>query len=318
MPIARLRDPIPALKARAETLKKATDLTFRRELRALIEFIDSQPLLRVVVNELARTCSDAECDAWYQAEFGKWRWPDSEEKHAAVAMWLIRRMAPNAVVLEHIQQSISWTRYHNGFLQIGALADLFVIPLVQYLSEHIASGSEVLHAMARYKHAVEWFDRDELYRLASVKKRERESTYDLHLQRFLFDHELIVYRQTRSPSGIADVAAGLESADPLVCEIKLYEPPRYGIAYVAQGVSQAFKYARDHQKPTAYLVVIDLQEEHVLRLPSDTGDAWPPTLQIDSVAVRMVLVHGLRTKSASKSGSLTTLDVSRESLVAGG
>lgn len=76
------------------------------------------------------------------------------------------------------------------------------------------------------------------------------------------------YSQLRSPSGRSDVLSRLESDDPLVCELKVYDGENRDISHLASGVTQALQYANDHVKFAAHVVIINLTSRP-LQLPSD-------------------------------------------------
>jgi microcompartment protein CcmL/EutN len=109
--------------------------------------------------------------------------------------------------------------------------------------------------------------------------------------------------------------AGLEGDDPLVLELKLYDGVDYGVAYVGQGVTQAYRYAEDYGKSVAHLVIANLSDE-VLDLPSDGGEGdWPPRLQVGNVTIYLVVVQVRPLKSASKQGKAQVKTVARKDLL---
>ena len=113
--------------------------------------------------------------------------------------------------------------------------------------------------MSRYVRVIEWFDRDELAAKYELDTGHGEEIYNKHLRRFLFSEGFdMPYTEAASPSGDSDVLSNLESDDPLVCELKLFDNDSRGTRHVASGVHQALQYAQDHGKNTAYLVIVNL------------------------------------------------------------
>jgi hypothetical protein len=143
-----------------------------------------------------------------------------------------------------------------------------------------------------------------------------ESIYDADLREFLFDQGIdYPFSQPRSGSGEADVIANLESFDPLVCEVKLFDATRYGKSYLARGVQQAAAYARDYGKTSAQLVVINLSTKHI-DFPSDLDQSyWPPRIQVGGITVFLVQVRAQPLPSASRRGAAEVVTITADELV---
>jgi hypothetical protein len=138
---------------------------------------------------------------------------------------------------------------------------------------------------------------------------------DRDLRLFLFDQGIdYPFSQPKSASGQVDVVAGVDGDDPLVCEIKLFDAGSYGKPYLAKGLQQAVAYAHDYGKTTAYLVIVNLADQH-LDLPSDEPGQWPPRLEVTGVTVFMVPVRAKPQPSASKRGPLRPVQVARSELI---
>jgi hypothetical protein len=72
--------------------------------------------------------------------------------------------------------------------------------------------------------------------------------YDRHLRRFLFREGInMPFSQARSPSGDSDVLAHLETEDPLVSELTLFDAASKSKRYVAGGLHQVHQYAQDYK-----------------------------------------------------------------------
>jgi hypothetical protein len=191
-----------------------------------------------------------------------------------------------------------------------------VLPLVNYLLAQLGTASEMLHHLARFKRQVEWFEQGPLYERYQGDTQRGEDVYDTALRRFLFAQGIdYPFSQPRSASGKADVIAGVESDDPLVCEVKLFNGKSHGISYLAKGVNQAIRYAHDYGKAVGHLVVVNLSDSKLLLPNDDPEEASPPRIVTQGVTVFMVVVQGRPLPSASKEGTLPAVDVTRERLV---
>src|SRR5690606_2741758 len=176
-------------------------------------------------------------------------------------------------------------------------------PLFNYLTDRVGAESSVLYMLERYVRRLEWFDRQDLYERAMADGQKTEETYDNDLRRFLFSEGInMPFSQARSASGESDVLSDLDSDDPLVCELKVFDAASRGKRHVASGVHQAIQYANDYGKSVAYLVIVNISGRP-LELPTD-GDAKqpPPYLDIAGVRVYLIAVRAKPTVTASKLG----------------
>ena len=195
-------------------------------------------------------------------------------------------------------------------------AERILRPLFDYLVERVGAESSILYVLERYVRRVEWFDRDDLYARAMQDTRKAEEVYDIDLRRFLFGEGInMPFSQARSASGLSDVLTGLDTDDPLVCEVKIYDADNRGKRHLASGVNQALQYASDYGKQVAYLVIINLSGRP-LTLPSeDDPKTWPPRITVAGIRVYLIAVRALPTASASKQGKPAPVTVSYDDLV---
>jgi hypothetical protein len=192
-------------------------------------------------------------------------------------------------------------------------------PLIEFLEQQVGAESSVLYALERYVRRVEWFDRDELHGRYCQDSRKGEEVYDKDLRRFLFTEGInMPFSQARSASGLSDVISELDTDDPLVCELKVFDGDDRGKRHLASGLNQATQYAQDYGKTAAYLVIINLSGR-ALELPSDgAADAWPPQVEIAGVRVHLIAVRALLTATASKQGRVAPVVVTRADLIDAG
>jgi hypothetical protein len=191
-----------------------------------------------------------------------------------------------------------------------------VEPFIEYLQERIGQASDVLYLLERYVRRVEWFEQERLWQAYQADTRHGEDVYDKDLRGFLFDQGIdFPFSQPKSASGLSDVVANVESDDPLVCEVKLYDGESYSKAYLAKGVQQVTNYARDYGKTMAYLTIINLTPK-MLKLPTDGGPKeWPPRIDVAGVTVFLVHVRGLPQASASTRGAADVVTLSKDDLL---
>jgi hypothetical protein len=291
--------------------------TYVHEVNLIASWMNGQPAVRGVLDEIATAEADVSVAEW-KSLCGTHRglaWPTTTEPGRANLVW--RYMLDLAAD----QPDAAWQFAHNFVsennfnVMVRGLTEQVLAPLFDFLGERIADESSVLYLLERYVRRVEWFDRDMLYERYTANTRQGEKVYDDDLRRFLFDQGIdMPFSQPKSASGLSDVVGNLDSEDPLVCEIKLFDGGDHGKRNLASGVHQLLNYANDYTKHAAYLVVINLSGQP-LELPSDDdAKRWPPYVTISGVRLHLLTVRALPTVSASKLGKAKPTVVSRDDL----
>jgi hypothetical protein len=303
------------LRARYTRMVKASHQVYADEVRYLRDFIVSVPSLRAIVELVAIAEPQLDADLWVTEHFSsrEFSWPPTEIGRVKVCWRLIVRWAegedPGRVAMEITNE--------RNFDQILSEATTAIIgPLIDYLEEALGSSSDILYLLERYRRRVEWFEQVRLYAEARSDQSVGEKAIDRDLRQFLFNQGIdYPYSQPASASGKADVVSGLESDDPLVCELKLYDGAAYGVPYLAQGMNQAYRYACDYSKPAAYLVVANMSDQR-LEIESDVGPTeWPPRFNVAGVTIFVVVVQVKPLSAASKQRGATTRKITRTDLV---
>jgi len=312
------RNTLIQLRQRYAGVVKAGFQVYEQEIRYLRDFIVKTPSLRSIANLLEVSAPDLDPDQWVTEHFGhfQYSWPPSEAERCKVCWRLIGRWSEgeNAAT---VAESISNETNFNASLR--ELTTAVVEPLIRYLEEQLGTTSDILYLLEKYRRRVEWFEQARLYQAVASDRSVGESVVDRDLRQFLFDQGVdYPFSQPTSASGKADVVADVDSEDPLVCELKLYDGDHYGVPYIAQGANQAFRYARDYGKPAAYLVVANMSDQR-LQIESDSeARDWPPRLHDAAVVIFVVVVQLKPLGPASKQRGATTRMISRADLLEGG
>ncbi|MEU3251075.1 hypothetical protein [Streptomyces sp. NPDC006997] len=310
------RDLQVKLQEKYRRIFKADASSFRHEVAYLRDFIQRSPALKAIADRIAGDLPEVDADDWINSKFSfhEYSWPDTESGRVKVAWRLINRWAEGE---DPMTQSDAFSYETNFNAILRDLTEKVIEPFVEYLQGQIGSASEVLYMLERFTRRLEAFDQAELHEKYEPDTKRGEALYDRYLRRFLFDQGIdYPFSQPKSASGEADVVSGLEGDDPLVCEVKLYDPDKsYGVPYVAKGFQQAVSYAHDYGKNVAYLVIFNLADQG-LQLPTDEeAKPWPPRLHAEGVTVYMVVVQAKPRPSASKRGKARPRVVRRDELV---
>lgn len=310
------------LKRLFDELQRSGYRQYKTHLGYLYQLLRSTPRFWSVFELLRASVVGFDADEWigskvFVSKSTCHEWPPSESQHLCVLLRLLERCATDEK-LEPTSVGHIFVYGRNMDEWAQAITAQVVVPLVTYLQNRLGTDSEILHQLERMRRQVEWFEQQELYERYVADKARGEDVYDRRVREFLFAQGIdYPFSQPASVSGKVDVLAGLDTEDPLVCEIKLYDGDQYGAPYLRQGVVQAVRYARDYAKGTAQLVVFNLST-HRLGLPTDGPSDEQPRLVVDGVTVFLTVVQAKPLPSASKDRSRELRELQRAQLVAPG
>lgn len=252
-------------------------------------------------------------------------WPSRTEAGRASLAWqLMLRVARDSPppfgqiggLVQVYASAFSLASGANIHAKAHQFVERIIGPLIEFLEQQVGAEGSVLYVLERYVRRVEWFDWPELHGRFNEDTRRGEEVYDRDLRRFLFTEGIdMPFSQARSASGLSDVLSELDTDDPLVCELKIFDGDARGKRHLASGVNQAIQYAQDYGKTVAYLVIINLSGR-ALELPSDgRADDWPPHVETAGVRVHLIAVRALPTATASRQGRAAPVIVTRADLI---
>ena len=305
------------LQERYRSLAKAQYAYFGEKAAYLRNYIVEHAALAAIVRSLDDLAPELNPAEWIDAHSVDRQGidlPPTEAGHSRLLWYLLVCWADGT---REVRQDGRWVSGESHFQDIArAACEQLVEPLVDYLQERLGEDSDVLRLLGRYKRRVEWFDRNALYAEFLEHPTRGEAVYDRNLRRYLFDQGIDnPFSQPRSASGEVDVIALLDTEDPLVLEIKLYDGKGRGVANIASGLQQAARYASDYHKTTAYVVILNLTDRHLLLPTDDETASWPPYVRVGGVKVNLVVVQALPLPSASTQGRVQQVTVTRGQLL---
>lgn len=310
---------VKELNRHVEQLQRAQYLQYKDHLVSLVTLLNTRAPFASIMATIRASEPDFDPDEWIAQHLsapkrGRHHWPDTEIRCLKVFARSLERM-----VEEGNENPLSWGSKlilgMNFDEAVGRVTTEIVVPVLDYIRDHIGTAEEMLHLLGRFQRQVEWFEQEELFRAYTANTSQGEEVYDKRLRRFLFESGIdFPYSKARSASGEADIVSQLEQDDPLICEIKLFDNDAYKVARIRDGFKQAIRYAKDFNKSVAYLVVINLSDVR-LTFPTDGAPGKPPRLLSENVGVFLVAVHGKPRPSASKERKVETLAITREQLL---
>lgn len=281
---------------------QANIIDYQDRLQAFKEYCEQTPVIANCLALLPDTTIDIFDTNWIQREG---TWPNNDGGYA-VRWNAIKQMVVDPRGAEKASMPLivkNFVNDHNSaFLEITRL---FVNPIFNYLTDHIRASSAMLYLLLRYKRWAEWFMVGmlcDMYSQAS-KTGHGEDALDENLRHFLFENGIdFPFSQPASPGGKVDIIAGLETDDPLVLEVKIWDSDKkYGEDRVRDGLRQAMDYADKYGKDRGYVVVFNLDQEPLEFESPDDSDEWPARLDHGGKTYYFITVNiGEQTKPVSQ------------------
>ena len=270
------------LQERRNRVYKSSHESYDSELGYFFDFLDENSYIRSLLNSL--DASDAaDFDDWLEKSqrARQLQFPDKEEGRAKIYYSILRQCVSN----DSGEDALSWAGSIGAMGkfddQLRVLTETIVDPFVNFLHDRIDDAGNVLYLIERFKIEVEWFMRDELYALYKANTQRGETLLDRQLRASLFKGGIdYPFSQPSSPSGKADIVALLGSDDPLVLEVKVYDPDlSKDVANLRQGFHQAFRYANDYNESLGYLVIFNCSSNQlVITTDNEPENEFPPRI----------------------------------------
>lgn len=308
------------LQQRRNRLYKASHHIYDEELKYFIQFLRSVPYFVGILEELEYLHPDVTFEEWQHTGLG-WQqldFPDSETEKAKLCYGCVIHCTEGRATPLAIARNFTTDKGPDA--RVRAFTEVFVDPLVDFLHDRVDEGSSMLYLLAQYKHKAEWFRREELFTQYQADPTRGEARLDAHLREFLVDQGVeYPFSTPLSPSGRTDIVAGLHTPDPLVLEVKLFDPDKgYDRAYVRKGLKQVYEYAADYNKTVGYLVVYNLSDYDLVFQTAQDDKRWPPRLQVGSSTFFIISidVHPVE-RTASQQKKLRRYEISEEYLLSG-
>jgi len=202
-------------------------------------------------------------------------------------------------------------QYRDGYL------DNYIRPIITYLHDRLDESSSVLYLLEKYKFRVENFTKAALAARYNAATASYEQVLEDDLRLYLFDQGIdYPFSTPKSASGRADIVGQLDTADPLVLEIKIFDSERsYRKDRIISGFKQAVRYAEDYNKTVAYIAVFVLDDVQIDITGRAAEREWPVRVEWNGRHYYFVFISLYTATTASSRKPLQAVSVSREELV---
>ncbi|HNQ67966.1 MAG TPA: hypothetical protein PKN32_06290 [Bacteroidales bacterium] len=189
---------------------------------------------------------------------------------------------------------------------IDYFKDNIITPLIDYIHDQLNEVSSVLYIIEKYKLRTEWFTKNSLKEKYNSIDKNFEDLLEEDLRLFLFDQGIdYPFSTPKSASGRADVISLIDTEDPLVLEIKIYDSQKnYKKDRIISGFSQIVKYSNDYHKDTGYLVVFNMDNIEIEIQGKESDNKWPSRFLFNGKTYYIIFINMNSDVTASKQGQL--------------
>lgn len=269
------------LQDRRNRLHRCEHRTFQTELRYLLGYLEGNPYVQGLLTSID-AAEPTEFATWVDTAFSSSRpvrFPSTEVGRAKMCLGILKQCADDA----GNNPLFFWGRQFGGNVDLTeacrSVAENVVDPLINCLHDLIDEAGNVLFILQRFKWKTEWFTRDHLYEQYVENTSVGEAHLDKALRLGLFELGIdYPFSQPSSPSGKADVVALLGSDDPMVLEVKVFDPGRNrGVPHLRQGFHQVLRYANDYDENVGYLVVYNCSDRQLIVTDTASQQAESPS-----------------------------------------
>lgn len=209
--------------------------------------------------------------------------------------------------------------YSNSFDEkLRRFLETEVEPIIKYLQDSLEEVNFTLYLLEKYKARTEWFTRQNLVAKYKSATKSYEEIFEDDLRLFLFDQGIdYPFSTPKSASGRADIIGNLDTNDPLVLEIKVYDTAKsYRKNRIIDGFTQIVRYANNYNKDVGYLVIFNLDNSEIQIVGSESkaNVAFPNRVMFNDKIYFIVFINLNSDQTASKQGKIKVEEIREEEL----
>ena len=277
-------------------------------------FFESYPILTAVTDELLAKFPSVgtDVDKLFQ---GQGLYGGSEAESAAIGYQVLRRFAAQDDQLFYTNLA-AVAVMEEAARQLDTFRQLYLEPFYEHVDEHLDDRNFILYCLERYKRTCEWFERDRLFQMWNTETQRGEKLLALDLYRYLFEQGVEFHIEPWSASGEADMVATQASDNPLIADVKVFDPGRSkGKAYVIRALQQVHTYTCDYNQPLGYVVVFSTSASQLRFALANSAQPLPRVLFNNKTIFFIVIDIFPHREPASQRKIPDIVEITQEELV---
>jgi len=218
------------LQNRARDVLSSTSDTALGNLKISFELLDSNPMLKSVLDELMKNLPNPEPLIAKIKSTRRIILPSSYSEKVKACLSVLQHMIKKNEELWQLVSFVSASRNVNVMTR-EALKEFFE-PVYVYITEKVGSMDLLQYLLLRFKFKSEWFKKQDLYDSCCRDTTRGEETLDKALRSYLFDQGIdFPFSKPKSPSGEVDIIS-LIKQEPIPLEVKVFDGDGRNRSYV--------------------------------------------------------------------------------------
>lgn len=237
------------------------------------------------------------------------------EAHAAAVIYslhlsFVEKKYEGRILCQTLGSGSRFSENLKGFL------DNYIEPIVNFIHDKLDEANFILYLLEKYKKRTEWFLHKTLMEKYRIATQNYEQIFEDDLRLYLFDQGIDnPFSTPKSTSGRADIVGLIDSKDPLILEIKIYDSEKgYKKNRIIEGFSQIVKYSNDYNKNVGYLVVFNVDNLEIEIRSEDSDKNFPTKILFNNKIYYLVFINLNFDISASKTGTLKVETITKDEL----
>lgn len=298
-------------------LYRATYAQFGNQLKFLINNIENNPQTNGLLNE---ACQKHEYSQEDLSRIAKQRRRDADiefesETHQAAFCHQYLKYIIGLSGNYNLHNSVFFSAREFDGTKTKIVED-YISPILNYLHDRLDKSNSTIYLLEKYKRRTEWFTKMELFNQYNSAEKNYEQVLEDDLRLFLFDQGIdYPFSTPSSASGRADIIGEIETNDPLVVEIKIFDREKgYGKDRIKDGFSQIVKYANDYNKDVGYLVIYNMDKAELNLNFSENNNIFPASIRFNNKVFYLIVINSSCRDTASKSGTINEIEITETEL----
>jgi hypothetical protein len=299
-------------------LYRATYNEFGNQLKYFYSNIEKEKVLKAIIDDACSEFPYSETkinELTDHVERGANLEFENESDHVAFVYQQMKNL-----IAEHGYSSIqNLIIFHGGDFERtkNKIIEEQIAPLTYFLHDQLEKSSSTLYLIEKYKRRTEWFNKRKLNEAYNSATKNYEQIFEDDLRLFLFDQGIdYPFSTPKSPSGRADIVGSIDTSDPLVIEIKIFDQSKgYSKNRIKDGFTQIVKYTNDYNKDFGYLVIFNMDVKEPNIKLQESKKLFPPMINFNDKTFFFIVINLLDQDSASKIGQTEGIEITESDLI---
>jgi hypothetical protein len=303
------------LQKRLKRLNSATFHFFHGVLLQSWGFLQANELTKAILDDLEKRSLEFEPLADLTLTSDP-QLPDSEAEHDGLCYWLIKKCvsSSDSMIEAMIGHRLTSDKNHDDAIEDFRIS--YLVPLFDYIDEHLDDKRVVLALLNKYKHRCEWFRRAPLRERFLSDTRRGEKLLSDDLYEYLHDQGIEFHIEPTSASGRIDLLSSQTGKDRLLADAKIFNPEGgQTTAYLCKGFRQIYDYTKDYNEPFGYLVIFKTCAED-LSISMPHQESSIPFITHNNKTIFFLVIDICQyDETASKRGKLKSYELMNAQLI---